>query len=104
MRRSPACAKRESPSRPARGCVHGCETALRLRESQCSLRVTRSGKRRLQHYTGAPNAPGSPRGVDLTLNFTLLALVCIHVAVALRAPFCRSRRGADPNAAAILEP
>jgi cytochrome b561 len=72
--------------------VHGCQTALRLRESQCSLRVTKSGKRRLQHYTGAHNAPGLLRGVHLKLNFTLRALVCIHIAAA------RGRHFADRDA------
>ena len=38
------------------------------------------------------------------MNFTLLVLVCIHGVVALNQHFCRSRRGAEPNAAAILEP
>jgi hypothetical protein len=38
------------------------------------------------------------------LNFTLLALVCIHVAAALRHHFVDRDAVLNPNAAAILEP
>ena len=38
------------------------------------------------------------------LNFTLLALVCIHVAAALGHDFVDRDAVLNPNAAAILEP
>ncbi len=40
------------------------------------------------------------RLVHVTLNFTLLTVVCVHVAAALKHHFHRPRHGADPDAAA----